>query len=140
MCANVSPQQPGSGEGLPTRAAHTGECVRADVHLQRTQTGVLFGTVLAVKGGSGDGAGGSCGLRAGGAVRELVAGQASRAATGLPALGALGAVGVRVWAGRVGGAAVVLLSTAGAAAGRRAQVQRPGRRRGAGGGRCEGEG
>lgn len=46
------------------------------MHLERTQTVVLFGTVLAVEGRSGACAGGSCsgdgGLPAGGAVRELM--------------------------------------------------------------------
>lgn len=113
------------------------------MHLQRTQAVVLFGTVLAVKSGSGGCAGGSCGgddrLRAGGAVCELMAGQSGRAATGLATVGALEAVG-GVWAGGVGRAGVVLLSAAGAGTGLRAQVQRPGRRWHAGGNRCEGKG
>ncbi len=100
------------------------------MHLERTQTGVLFGTVLAVEGRSGACAGGSCGLRAGGAVRELMARERARAAAGLAAVGALEAV-AGVWAGRVRRTAVVLLSTA-AGAGLRAQVQRPRRRGDAG--------
>lgn len=104
------------------------------MHLERTQTVVLFGTVLAVEGRSGACAGGSCsgdgGLRAGGAVRELMARKRGRAAAGLAAVGALEAVG-GVWAGRVGRTAVVLLSAA-AGAGLRAQVQRPRRRGDAG--------
>lgn len=108
--------------------------MRADVHLERTQAVVLFGTVLAVEGRSGACAGGSCSgnhrLWAGGAVRELMARQRGRAAAGLAAVGALEAVG-RVWAGRVRCTAVVLLSAA-AGAGLRAQVQRPRRRGDAG--------
>lgn len=104
------------------------------MHLERTQTAVLFGTVLAVEGRSGACAGGSCSsserLWAGGAVRELMERQHGRAAAGLPTVGALEAVG-GVRAGRVRCTAVVLLSTA-AGAGLRAQVQRPGRRGGAG--------
>ncbi len=102
------------------------------MHLECTQTAVLFGTVLAVEGRSGACAGGSCsgdgGLRAGGAVRQLMARERARAVAGLAAVGALEAV-AGVWAGRVGRTAVVLLT---AAAGLRAQVQRPRRRGDAG--------
>lgn len=123
VCADVSPQQPWSGEGLPAGAADAGQCVRADVHLQRTQAVVLFGTVFAVEGGpgAGEGAGSSADAVLWAAVCELVAGQSSWAAAALPTVCALEAV-TGVWTGRVRCAAVILLSTA-AAAGRRAQVQ-----------------
>lgn len=46
VCADVSSQQPRSGEGLSTGGAHTGQGVRADVHLESAQAGVLLGAVF----------------------------------------------------------------------------------------------
>lgn len=48
--ADVSLQQPGSGEGLPAGGADAGQGVGADVHLQGTQAAVLLGAVLAAEG------------------------------------------------------------------------------------------
>lgn len=62
MCADVSSEKPRPGEGLPTGGAHAGQSVRANVHLQGSQAGVLLRAVLAVKdraGGSLTGQGGS---------------------------------------------------------------------------------
>lgn len=103
------------------------------MHFQGPQTAVLFGTVLAVerrpRGGDGGAHHGDAHFRAGGTVRELVAGQTGRATAVLAAVGALEALG-RIRAGRIGRAGIVLLSAAGA--GLRAQVQRPRRTRNAG--------
>lgn len=46
VCAYVSLKQPGSGEGLATEFAHTGQRVSPDVHLERSQAGVFLLTVL----------------------------------------------------------------------------------------------
>jgi len=65
VCANVSSEQPRPGEGLATGGAHAGQSVRANVHLQGSQAGVLLGAVFAVEGwASGDLSGqGGCMLR-----------------------------------------------------------------------------
>lgn len=49
MCADVAAQQPRPGESLSTGGAHTGQSVRADVHLQGPEAGVLFRAVFAEK-------------------------------------------------------------------------------------------
>ena len=53
MCADMTTQQPGSGEGLSTCGANTGQSMRANVHLQCPQAGVLFRAVLAKEGRPG---------------------------------------------------------------------------------------
>lgn len=45
--AHVSPQQPGSGEGLAAGGADAGQRVGADVHLERPHAAVLLGAVVA---------------------------------------------------------------------------------------------
>lgn len=51
--ADVAAQQPRPRESLSTGGTYTGQGVRADVHLQSPQTGVLFGAVFAEKGWPG---------------------------------------------------------------------------------------
>lgn len=51
--ADVASQQPRPGEGLSAGGAHARQGMRADVHLQRPQAGVLFGAVLAEEGWPG---------------------------------------------------------------------------------------
>lgn len=53
MCAYVAAQQPRPGESLSTGGAHTGQGVRADVHLQCPEAGVLFWAVFAEEGWPG---------------------------------------------------------------------------------------
>lgn len=51
--ADVAAQQPRPGESLSTGGAHAGQGVRADVHLQSPEAGVLFGAVFAEEGRPG---------------------------------------------------------------------------------------
>lgn len=87
MCADVSPEQPRPGESLAAGGAHAGEGVRANVHLQGPQAGVLLGAVLAVKGrprrGFGGQGGGALDL---GEVGELVVGQRREAGVAVAAV------------------------------------------------------
>lgn len=53
VCADVAAQQPRPGESLSTGGTHTRQGVWADVHLQSSQAGVLFGAVFAEEGWSG---------------------------------------------------------------------------------------
>lgn len=46
VCAYVSLEQPGPGEGLAAELTHTGQRVSPDVHLESPQAAVLFLTVL----------------------------------------------------------------------------------------------
>lgn len=50
VCANVSSQEPWSGEGLSTGGADTGERVGANMHFESAQTRVLLGTVFTEEG------------------------------------------------------------------------------------------
>lgn len=126
VCANVSPQQPGSGEGLATGGTHTRQRVRPDVHLEGAQAGVLLGAVFAVEEGP------SRGLSRRGklVVGRLVVGQRRQAGVALGAVQTVvhGLDDIR--AGGVRRAPAVLLFLAAAAGGRAAQVQggRGGRR------------
>lgn len=145
--ADVTPEQPRAGEGLSAGGADAGQRVRADVHLQGAQAGVLLGAVFAVEGRAGGG-GGLGGERRGmllpGAlgrlvVGRLVVGQRREAAVAAGAAQAVERVLHHVRAGGVGGAPAVLLLLLFLAAGRSAaEVQgaerRGGRRRGRDGG------
>lgn len=109
VCADVAPQQPRPGEGLPAGGADAGEGVGADVHLQSPQAGVLLGTVFAEEGRPS--------RRDGGLplLRLLRGADVSRDAGALHPL----ARGVRVHglgAGGVRGAPLVLLAAAAGAA------------------------
>lgn len=153
MCAHVSPQQPGSGEGLAAGGADAGQRVGADVHLERPHAAVLLSAVVAgvhwpvrgLRGGAGLGD-----LRQEQLLLLLVLELQLVGRQGLGALVALAAATAvvegrsHVGAGGVGGAAAVLLSLAaaaaaggGAGAAAAAQVHRAqdgGRGRGQGGG------
>lgn len=73
--ANVSSEQPWSGEGLAAGGAHTRQSVRANVHLQGSQASVLLGAVFAVEGWACGHLGGQRGrLLQWGTVGELVVG------------------------------------------------------------------
>lgn len=50
MCPYVSLKQPRSGERFAAEFTHTGQRVRPDVHLQRSQADVLLLTVLTAEG------------------------------------------------------------------------------------------
>lgn len=136
VCANVAAQQPRPGESLATGGAHTGECVRADVHLQSPEAGVLFWAVFAEEGWPGCRDGGlSLLLFLGGIDTRHNPGAFHPLARGIRVYG-LGAGGIR------GASFIFLSTTAGAAAeaGRGAEVQGPrnGRWLCLGGGQVEG--
>lgn len=48
--ADVSSQEPGSGEGLPAGGADAGQRVGANMHFESAQARVLFGTVFTEEG------------------------------------------------------------------------------------------
>lgn len=50
VCANVSSEQPWSGESFAAGGTNTWQSVRANMHLQCSQTGVLLRAVFAVEG------------------------------------------------------------------------------------------
>lgn len=125
VCANVSSEQPGSGEGLATCWAHTGESVWANVHLQGPQACVLLGAVFAMKGWSRRDFGGQrrrllhlC------QVGELVVGQCWEAVVTVTAVQAVVDVLDDIWARGIWGTAAILLLLLAAAVGwRTAEVQ-----------------
>lgn len=109
VCADVTSEQPRSGEGLSAGGAHAGQCVGADVHLQRAQAGVLLGTVFAVEAGAtgrGSGHGRRCRCDAGGGhnsvhvstVGQLMPGEGGWTVAALTTVCTLEALcGVRTW-------------------------------------------
>lgn len=129
--ADVASEQPGPGEGLAAGGAHAGQRVRADVHLQGSQAGVLLRTVLAEEGRSG----GRCDRRGFPLLLSgrrccrpaLAAGGPARSLWGPVVLCGLGAGGVRGAPPLVFLPTTAATTTAAAAAeaeaGRRAEVQ-----------------
>lgn len=129
MCADVSPEQPWSGESLATCGAHTRQSVWANVHFQGSEAGVLFRAVFAVEGWA-------CRrfssqrlcLLQWGTVGELVLGhlmlrQCREAAVALTAVQTVVNVLDDVRTGGIWCTAAVLLFLAAAAGGRAAEVQ-----------------
>lgn len=117
--ADVAAQQPWPGESLSTGGAHAGQGVRADVHLQRAQAGVLLRAVFAEEGRPAGRDGGlPLLLLLGGADVGHDAGAFHPLAGGVCVHG--------LGAGGVGGASFVFLAAAAGAAaeaGRGAEVQ-----------------
>lgn len=117
VCADVSSEQPGPGEGLAAGRAHTGKSVWADVHLQGTQAGVLLRAVFAVEGRArGDFSGHRRLQRS--VVGELVVGQRWETGVAVAAVHTVVEVLDDIWTGGIWGASTVLFLLATAAAGR----------------------
>lgn len=89
MRANVSSEQPRPGEGLPAGGTHAGQGVRADVHLQGPQAGVLLGAVFAVEAWASGALGGRPQRRDGRVVGRLVMGERGDAAAARAAVEAV---------------------------------------------------
>lgn len=126
VCANVSSEEPRSGESLATRGAHAGQRVWSNVHFQGTQAVVLLGAVFAVE----DRACWSlCGHRSLGStggelVGHLMLGKCREAGVALGAVQTVIDWLNCIWAWWIWSTSAVLLFLTAAAGGRAAEVQR----------------